>query len=78
MNAKEFKEMNVRVAENQPEYITLPAYFNPENGSMTFCFDLSEDELNRIKATGEIWIQLLTFGKPMNPIKMSTNKEDLI
>ncbi len=78
MKSKEFKEVNVKVAEDQPEYITLPAYFNPEEGSMTFCFELSEDEMNRIKATNEIWIQLLTFGHKMQPIKMSTNKEDLI
>lgn len=78
MKSKEFKEVNVRVAEDQPEYITLPAYFNPDEGSMTFCFELSEDEMNRIKATGEIWFKQFTGGKEMQAIYMSTNKEDLI
>lgn len=78
MTAKEFKEVNVRIAENQPEYETLPAYWNKDEGSLTFCFKLEEDELNRVKATGEIWFKQLTFGRPMNPITLSTNKEVLI
>lgn len=78
MEAKEFKEVNVRIAEHQEEYQTLPAYYNQQEGSMLFCFELSEDEMNRIKATGEIWFKMLTFGQPMQPICLSTNKEDLI
>ena len=78
MEAQEFEEVNVRIAEDQPEYETLPAHWNREEGSLTFCFKLDENELNRIKATGEIWIKQLTFGGAMNPIALSTNKEILI
>jgi len=45
---------------------------------MTFCFELDDDELNRMKATNEIWFKVLTFGKPMQPIALSTLKEELI
>lgn len=78
MLAKDFKEVNVRIAEHQEEYQTLPAYYNQQEGSMTFCFELSEDEIHRIRATGEIWFKMLTFGQPMQPICLSCNKEDLI
>ena len=78
MKAKEFPEVNVRLAENHEEYETLPAYYNEEEGSMTFCFQLTPDEINRIKATDEIWFKMLTFGKPVQPICLSTNKEELI
>lgn len=78
MRSKEFPEVNIRIAEDQPEYQTLPAFFNSEEGSVTFCFELDEDELNRVKATGEIWFKQLTFGGPMQPVAMSTNKETLI
>lgn len=78
MKAKDFNEANVKLAEGQEEYQTLPAFFNPDDGSMTFCFELDEAELNRIKATGEIWFQVMTFGRPMQPIAMTTNKEQLI
>ena len=77
MKAIEFKEVNVRIAENQDEYATLPAHFNKEEGSLTFCFKLTEDEINRIKATDEIWFKMLTFGKPMQPVMLSTLKEEM-
>lgn len=78
MKAIEFPEVNVRLAENQEEYETLPAYHDKEEGTMTFCFKLTADEINRIRATDEIWFKILTFNKPMQPIMLSTNKEDLI
>lgn len=78
MKASEFEEVNVRIAEDQEEYETLPAFHNVQEGSMTFCFKLTDDEINRIYATGEIWLKQLTFGKAMNPIALSTNKEELI
>ena len=36
MKPIEFKEVNIRFAENQPEYITLPAHkFDTPNGEVT-------------------------------------------
>lgn len=78
MKAAEFEEVNVRIAEDQPEYETLPAHYNKEEGSLTFRFELTEAERNRIYATGEIYFKVMTFDEPMQPIAMSTNKEDLI
>lgn len=78
MEAIEFPEVNLIIAQHQPEYQTLPSYHNKEEGSLTFCFKLTEDEINRIYATGEIWFKQITFNKPMNPITLSSNKEDLI
>lgn len=78
MKASEFEEVNIRIAEHQPEYETLPAYFNKEEGSMTFKFELTEDERNRLYATGELYFKILTRGQPMQPIALSSNKEDLI
>ena len=78
MKAKEFDEVNLKIAEKQEQYETLPAFFNPNEGSLTFCFQLTQEEIDRIYATGEIWFKQFTFGQPMNPIALSTNKEELI
>ena len=78
MTAIEFDEVNVRIAEHQEEYETLPAFINQGEGSATFCFQLNKEELDEIAKTGKIWFKQLTFGKPMNPISMSTQKDDLI
>lgn len=78
MIAEEFKEVNVRIAEHQEEYETLPAYSNKEEGSLTFCFSLNKEELEQINKTGLIYFKQLTFNKPMNPVALSVLKEDLI
>jgi len=77
MEAVDFEEANIRIAEGQKEYLTLPAYYDQKEGSLCFCFKLTPDEVNRIKATDEIWFKVLTFGNSMQPIFLSTNKEDM-
>ena len=50
MKAIEFPEVNVRIAENQPEYETLPVHYCPDketNGYFhraTMCFELDEQD----------------------------------
>lgn len=78
MKSVEFEEVNIRIAENQPEYETLPAYHDPKEGSLTFCFELSNEELEQVGKTGKIWIKQLTFNGPMQPIAGSCLKESLI
>lgn len=78
MRAIEFPEVNLRIAEKQEEYETLPAHHNEKEMSMTFCFELSEEEKKRVAETGVIFMKVLTFNQPLQPIAMSTLKEDLI
>lgn len=76
MKAKEFKEANVVYGENQPQYLPLPAH-KTEEGQAIFCFELDEEERKQIAETGELWVSLLTFNKPLQPILLTTNKADL-
>lgn len=78
MEAQDFKEVTVRIAEKQPEYQTLPAHYNENEGSLTFCFELNEKEIEQVQKTGKIWIKQITFGGDMNPIAPSCLKEDLL
>jgi hypothetical protein len=77
MFAKDFKERTHLIAEHQEEYETLPAMLNQQEGSITFCW-FNKEEIDRINKTGEIWMKQFTFGNPMNPIALSTIKEELI
>lgn len=74
MKAIEFKEVNVRYAENQEEYETLPAYKqeNDERGLMVCCFELSPEELTEINKDGKIWLSVLTFNNPLQPVLLQT------
>ena len=78
MKASKFPGHNVIVAKDQPEYQQLPAYHNKDNGTLTFCFELTKEEIDEVVSTGKIWFQQLTFNRPMNPIRLSTNQKDLM
>lgn len=73
MEARSFKEANVKFAENQEEYITLPAYREEHdpNGEIVTSFKLSEDEIKQVVETGTIYLRVLTFKQPLQPIGCS-------
>jgi len=84
MKAIEFPEVNLRIAENQPEYETLPANIQPDKqtkgffNQFTFCFELDEDEKKQIAETGHVWQTVLVpKGRSINPIFMSTLKPEM-
>jgi len=67
MKAIKFKDANATFAENQQEYQSLPAH-KTVNGETTFCFELDEEELRQVRETGRIWLTVLTFNQPLQPI----------
>lgn len=67
---KNFPE--IKIAENQDEYETLPAIVNVEEQSVLFRFQLSDEEKAQIAETGDLYVTLWTFGEPMQPILIQT------
>lgn len=79
MKPIKFKEQNVVFAENQKEYLPLPACkLDTPEGHVVFCQHLSFIERLRVLFTGKIWCCLLSFGKPLTPSLFSTKKSDII
>lgn len=88
MTAVDFPQRNLMLAEDQPEYETLPVFVNRkwvdvdgENGeitsqeipwSMTAAFELTDEEIAEIVATRRIWHTQMLYGHPFQPIHMST------
>jgi hypothetical protein len=60
----------VTYAENQPEYLPLPAHKCPD-GCVTTRWKLSWKERLRVLLSGNIWLQVLTFNAPLQPVKLS-------
>lgn len=56
-------------AKDQPEYLPLPAYAQPD-GVVTSCWRPSEDERQQIAAGGPIYVDLWTFGMALQPIRV--------
>ncbi len=69
MKIVKFKGCNVTYAENQPEYLKLPAY-KAVDGRVTSCWGLSFLERIKVALTGKIYLQVLTFNQPLQPLKM--------
>lgn len=80
MIAIEFEQANVRLAESQDEYETLPIHVPlDENGQLTdiecpctCCFQLNKEEIDELVKTGKLYFTQLTFGSSFQPIRMST------
>lgn len=72
-----FEAANVVFGANQPEYKPLPAESRGgKSGEILTCWELSPDELKRIQETGKIWLVVLTFGQPMQPVHLSVEKPE--
>jgi hypothetical protein len=76
MKPIEFPEVNTIYAKDQPEYIPLPCH-KTESGDVISCFELSEEEIQEIIETKKLWLSVRTFNKPLQPIFLSTKKEDV-
>ena len=62
-----FAESNTVFAENQPEYIPLPAY-SGEDGEVITCWRLSWSERLMLFVTGRVWLRMLTFNQSLQPV----------
>ena len=71
MKAITFKGANCVYAEEQDEYLNLPAH-KTKGGEVTSCYRLSFMERMRVLFTGKIFFTLLTFNKPLQPQRAST------
>jgi hypothetical protein len=67
MKPVHFKEVNVTLAKNQPQYMPLPIQLNSDvPGCPAWCkYELTDAELAILNRTKSIYIQQLTFQEPM-------------
>lgn len=76
MTPKTFSEVNVIYAKDQPEYNPLPVY-KDEKGTLVSCWELTDEEIERIKMNKCIWLSVMTFNQPLQPMFMTANKSEL-
>lgn len=65
------EEAEYKIAENQPEYNPLPALFRGHQGIVLTRWVMSEEERAIFLEKGEIFLQVLTFGNPLQPVSLS-------
>lgn len=77
MTPIEFAHQNTVFAKDQPEYNPLPSHRN-EAGDVTTCWELTDQEIENIKKTKQIFLSVKTFGQPLQPLFMTTEVGDVI
>jgi len=79
MEPIKFDGANVVFGENQPEYDPIPAerVGRPETGQINTCWELSPEEIKLVQETRKIWLSVLTFGQPLQPVLLTAEKPDV-
>lgn len=73
-----FKYQNIVYAENQPEYMPLPALkFDDDVGTVVSCWKMSFKDRIRILLTGKVWLMLCSFNKPLTPSYIAANRKEV-
>lgn len=71
------EELELRVyAKNQPQYLPLPARVDSE-GTVVTCWQLTWRERLTLLLRGTLFLTLLTFNKPLQPIRCSVDKPEI-
>lgn len=76
MKPIEFPEQTIVLAKDQPEYLPLPVKVDGDN--VISCWELTAEEIDKVKETGKIWISMMNFGNPPYPIYPTVTKEEVI
>jgi hypothetical protein len=80
MKPVHFPESNAIFAKDQPEYLPLPSFIDPndKNGSVVFCWELTFKERLKLLFTGKVWVSIWTFKNPLQPSRLTINKSEVI
>lgn len=71
----QFPGANAVLARDQDDYEPLPVYrFGDVQGRVAFCCRLSDAEIADIVATRSLWVRQLTFGRPFQPMALTTHR----
>lgn len=74
-----FKEQTTVYAEDQAEYLPLPAhrFKDDPQGRIACCWQLGWKERIRVLFSGLVWQQVLTFNQPLQPQKLTVEKPEM-
>lgn len=77
MKPIEFPETNCVYGKDQEGVEPLPVH-KFDTGEVLSCWELSPDEIEKVRQTGCIWLTVHTFNTPLQPVFMTVNKNDVI
>lgn len=74
-----FEGHNVVYAENQPEYMPLPALaIANDEREIICCWRLTWRERLQVLVTGRVWHHVLTFGRSLQPQLLAVKEPEAV
>ena len=71
-STKEYSTHGIVIARTQEEYLDLPAInCQDDSGTIVTLWGLTLVERLRVLLFGRLWLSILTFGKPLQPVKIT-------
>ncbi|MCB0713420.1 MAG: hypothetical protein KDD67_13915 [Ignavibacteriae bacterium] len=79
MRPIEFPEQNSVFAKDQQGYMPLPVYYDKEGerGGIVSLWALSIRERLKVLITGRMYLLVITFHEPLQPVKMATRRSEV-
>jgi hypothetical protein len=77
MSPIEFTGVNVIYAKDQPEYLPLPV-MKLQDGTVISCWQVTDEDLERIIKTRQVFVSQLTFNTPLQPLNVVTGLDELV
>lgn len=77
MKPIEFPETNYVYGNDQEGVEPLPVH-KFDTGEVLSCWELSPEEIEKVRETGCIWFTQQTFNMPLQPVFAAVNKSDVL
>lgn len=77
MKSIEFDGCNTIFAKDQPEYTPVYA-FKDEQGNVVTCWELSNEDFEKLVETRRIYLSIKTFNNPLQPLFMTADVSDVL
>lgn len=78
MKSVTFNEATNKIAEHQDEFQTVHSQFQPGDKSVNICWELEDEEIEEIIKSKKIWYKQVIGDRNMNPMLISTKKDEII
>jgi len=74
MKPIEFKQQNIVIAKDQPQYGSLPAFISSTpQGDVISCWEPTDEEIEMIVKEKKIYIKMLAMRKPLTPLYVTAD-----
>lgn len=73
---EQYKNSEIKIAEHQNEYETVIALPINNGQQLMMRFELSDEEKSQVQEHGCIWLTVMNFNQPMQPVMIETKPPD--